>query len=65
MWSLQSDMIHRFPQNCRTLKLPIIPQTVRSVAPGQFIRFNIANILNIPGVTLFDKSVNEIRTLTV
>lgn len=50
-----------FPQDCRTLRPPVIPHTVRSLMPGTFMYFGIANILTIPGVTLFDQSVNEIR----
>lgn len=64
MRELTADLVERIPVDCRTLRPPPIPHTVRVVPPGKVVYFGIQNILNIPGIDLFHTSENEIR-LTV
>lgn len=51
---LQHNMIHQHSQDSRTPRPPVIPDIACSVALRQFVYLSNANILNIPGVTLFD-----------
>ncbi len=59
---LDPTVLHSFPRDCRTLRPPMVPHTVRPVEPSKMIYIGIANVLQThSNVNLFDRSLTEIR----